>query len=388
MKRSSVNIVFVSEICGWLGGVEQSIADATRLRARGHACYLAYRHAGRDASGYATRFDDTAPFTGAQLRPLLTRWQADVVYVHKLDHASSLLSQRTAVPIVRYVHDHDLCCPRSHRYFARDGRICDRPAGLRCLLDGAFLKRSRGRFLPWRLVNVAGRLADLKAHGGFDRLIVASRYMRDLLVRNGLPHDRIARLPPAVDLGETFLSPPPGDRRVLYVGQLVHGKGVDLLLESLAMTRGEWFLDIVGMGHARSALEKQARRLGLTDRIVFHGWLTPTEQGRLYRACDIAVVPSRWPEPFGMVGLQAMLWARPVVAFDVGGISDWLDHGRTGLCVPEQDVRGLAAAVDRLLSDKVQASDMGRSARRRVQEQFSFARYLRDLEALLATAAT
>ena len=89
-----------------------------------------------------------------------------------------------------------------------------------------------------------------------------------------------------------------------------------------------------------------------------------------------------------MVGLEAMHQARPVVAFSVGGIPDWLEHEKTGLLVPEQDVAGFAAALDRLLTDRDTAARLGRQGQAQAQAKFSFTRYLDGLEAHLhGTAA-
>lgn len=386
MRRSFVNILFVHETCGWFGGVEQNLADATRLRSLGHSCFLAFTRRARDADSFATLFDDTASLEQG-LEPLLKRWNPDVVYVHKLDNATALLPACGSRHVVRFVHDHDLCCPRSHKYYLHNGRICTHAAGWRCWLDGAFVARSRG-MLPLRFVNIGARLREMRAHAGFDRIIAASRYMRDQLVANGLPPSRIAVLPYAVDLpadDERFIEVP-GESRVLYVGQLVRGKGVDLLLDAMSRVERPFWLDIVGVGNAREGLEMRARQLGLESCTRFLGWIPTRAQTALYARCDLAVVPSRWPEPFGIVGLQAMLAGRPVVAFDVGGISDWLDHGETGLLVAEQDVAAFSTAVTRLLEDTVEASRMGRLARVRARERFSFPEYLRKLEHLLAPA--
>lgn len=89
-----------------------------------------------------------------------------------------------------------------------------------------------------------------------------------------------------------------------------------------------------------------------------------------------------------MVGLQAMIHGRPVVAFDVGGIGDWLDEGETGLRVPEQDVAAMAGAITALLDDSARAGRMGRCGFERARERFSFHRYLRDLERILAPDAS
>jgi glycosyltransferase involved in cell wall biosynthesis len=142
-------------------------------------------------------------------------------------------------------------------------------------------------------------------------------------------------------------------------------------------------MNIIGDGSARSALEEHARRLGLADRVHFHGWISRDHLAWHYRETRLTVVPSRWPEPFGMVGLEAMVFARPVVAFAVGGIPDWLAHERTGFAVPEQDVAAFARALERLLQNHALAETMGLAGRERAQTEFAFDKGLDRLEHLL-----
>ncbi|MEO1367304.1 MAG: glycosyltransferase, partial [Acidobacteriota bacterium] len=145
-------------------------------------------------------------------------------------------------------------------------------------------------------------------------------------------------------------------------------------------------LTLVGDGNARADLEKLAARLGVAGRTRFVGWVDPERIGGFYRRAQVVVMPGRWPEPFGLVGQEAMARAKPVVAFDVGGVGDWLDDGRTGLLVPEQDLGQMAGALDRLLSDAALRRRLGRTARSRYRERFLFEPYLDQLVALLGSA--
>lgn len=381
-----MNILFVHEKVGWFGGVEQNVADAAALRSRGHACFLA--HGGqeaRDVGGYAALFDGVAgchevgDSAGASFSDVVSRFRPDVLYFHKVPAVRSFLD--CGARMVRMVHDHDLTCPRSHKYFMATGRVCTVAAGWHCMLDGAFLARDRSAPLGVRFVDVGARLRELGDNRALHAVIVASRFMRDQLVGNGFSSDRVRVVAPAVRIGGERL-PASEAREVLYVGQLIRGKGVDLLLQAAARLRGEFRLTVIGDGNARASLEVQAARLDVPARFV--GWVPQAELSSWYQRARVTVVPSRWPEPYGLVGLEAMSFARPVVAFNVGGIADWLVDGETGFLVPEQDVSLFAAAVQRLLDDPERASRMGLAGYERVQASYSFERYLDALESVLA----
>jgi glycosyltransferase involved in cell wall biosynthesis len=108
------------------------------------------------------------------------------------------------------------------------------------------------------------------------------------------------------------------------------------------------------------------------------GLLPQAELFALYRAADVIVVPSVWPEPLSRVLLEAMRMARPVVATAVGGTPEAVEHGVTGLLVPRLDPEALAKAVIELLLDPERRARMGRAAALRAETAF-------DEERLVAT---
>jgi glycosyltransferase involved in cell wall biosynthesis len=385
-----VRVLFVHEQCGFQGGVEQNVAEtALGLKARGHACHLAYlRQTARGPDEFAARFEGVHPVGDAgegELARVAAEVGPDVVYYHKWPSLPDRprLSARRAV---RMIHDHDICCPRSHKYFVWPDRTCHQPAGLRCWADLAFLCRNTSGPLPVGYVDLWAHARERRRNHVLDACLVGSRFMRDELAMNGFPPDRVHIVPPAVRVPGS--SPPvgPAGHRILFVGQVIRGKGVDLLLQALARVEAPWDLDIVGDGNARSGLEAIARDLGLADRVRFHGFVASEGLAPLYDAARIVAVPSRWPEPFGMVGLEAMHRGRPVVAFAVGGIPDWCLDGETGLLAPDRDVPALADRIGRLLRDDGLAGRLGARARVVASERFGFEGYLDRLASLLAGA--
>jgi glycosyltransferase involved in cell wall biosynthesis len=101
----------------------------------------------------------------------------------------------------------------------------------------------------------------------------------------------------------------------------------------------------------------------LHERIHFTGWLSPSQLTSWYRSADVLVVPSRY-EPFGMVILEGMIHGLPIVAANVGGPAEILDHGRTGLLFPPRDVTALADQLIALLRDRELRQRLGRAGAR------------------------
>lgn len=158
-----------------------------------------------------------------------------------------------------------------------------------------------------------------------------------------------------------------------YLGRLVAEKGVDLLLDALAGLQGVWRAYILGSGPERDALQAQARRLGLADRVTFEGWLPSAQMPAYYRQLDVAVVPSRtrpnWKEQFGRVLIEAMACGVPVIGSDSGEIPNVI--GDAGLIFPEGQVDMLREHLAHLLGDPSLRSDLAHRGRERVLTHYT-----------------
>src|SRR5262249_12593199 len=141
-------------------------------------------------------------------------------------------------------------------------------------------------------------------------------------------------------------------------------KGLPHVLQALArLPHRPWKLLVAGDGPDLPDCRLLASRLGLEARVEFAGWLSAAELDDAFAASALVVVPSLWPEPYGQVGPQAMVRAKPVVGYASGGIPEWLSHGETGLTVAPGDIPGLSLALEALLADVDRRVAMGQRAR-------------------------
>lgn len=178
--------------------------------------------------------------------------------------------------------------------------------------------------------------------------------------------------------------------RLLFVGRLVERKGVRYLLDALARVRGlgeNVVLDVVGRGPIRAELEEHARSLGLGNAVRFHGFVPDQELVQRYVECDVFVLPAVVDEKgdvegLGVVIIEALAYGRGVIASDAGGITDIVEHDRTGLLVPPGDADALAEAIRSLARDRDRAVRLGRAGRQHVQERFSWAAVIGKLTEL------
>jgi len=170
----------------------------------------------------------------------------------------------------------------------------------------------------------------------------------------------VAPMPVATDLFS-----PGGDRdpnRLLFVGRLTAQKGIAALIEAMGRMRNTAVLDVVGDGPLAAELARRAGELGIGERVRWLGQLPQPRLPELYRRAAALVVPST-DEGLGLVAVEAQLCETPVVGYESGGLTDTVQHERTGLLVPPGDVDALAAALDGLLDRSDRGADLGRAGR-------------------------
>ena len=201
-------------------------------------------------------------------------------------------------------------------------------------------------------------------HVGFrnvDVFVSFSEYMQRILKKEGFES---VCIPNGTDLFE----PSPihaKQKNILFVGRLEKIKGVQTILEALPniiKKHPSVTYTIAGTGEYEKVLKQMVHQRGLSRAVTFVGHKSRNELYKEYKKSTIVVVPSIWPEPFGKVGIEAMSVGRPVIASDVGGISDWLEDGKSGFLVQPGDVQAFVEKIDTLLSDTKLLEKMSQEA--------------------------
>jgi glycosyltransferase involved in cell wall biosynthesis len=389
-----MKILQVNEHYAPIGGAEQYLSDiSAHLERRGITVSVLYavetaqdfRVPGRQEVCLS---DLLKPAGGGQserfrlIRQTVEDLDPDVVYAHNLDEPDVLALLSELKPTIQFVHAHRVTfCPGDGKYYRRTQEGCTRPFGPYCLI-APFLHEC-GSQRPWRIAsNYAAVRRWLDVAPKLIKLIVASRYMKRELMAVGMAEDHVVVNPIGVDVkAETAGSSWPSAENVtvLFVGRLYEVKGPQYLLTALDHIDVPCRAVFVGDGPGLEPLKRAATRLSPRHPVEFAGWVHQHEVQRFYQQARVVVVPSVWPEPFGLVGVEALQYGKPVVAFDVGGISEWLKHGFNGFLVAPKDAPGLAAAIKRILVDGQLAEEMGRHARALAVEQFSIERHIDTL---------
>ncbi len=208
----------------------------------------------------------------------------------------------------------------------------------------------------------------------------------------GVPSDRISVVPCGVDTDVFWpsgaVAPRNSSGRLLTLGRLVQRKGIDTAIDALPRLPGVEL--VVAGGPERDLLDGDAeyRRLrdiaearGVADRVVFTGAVPRNEVPALIRSANV-VVCTPWYEPFGITPLEAMACGVPVVASTVGGLTDSVVHGTTGLLIPGRDPGALADAAGTLLADPAMRAAFGEAGVRRARRWYSWPRVAAQTESV------
>ncbi len=390
-----MKILWLNAKLGAFGGAEANVlATARALQARGWHSELMYlERTGVAMEAWEDAFAATWDVSTEEgERRAIDESAADAIWIHNWPESGFFARLRAlGVPMGRMVHDHALYCMRHYKYHPLTRRNCTRPASAACIFPClAFLQRGSGRW-PVRFDSLTKKLEEIRDNRALDRVVVASRFMEGELLKNGFAEEKIRILAPIPD------EPPdqqpsaesaagiPG--RLLFIGQVIRGKGVDLLIRALYGLPGEWHLALAGKGSALEKCRALISRLGLGPRVTIYGHLNPEELSAQYRQAQIVVVPSAWQEPYGMVGIEAMRHARAVVAFDVGGIPEWLTDNDNGRLVPAGNVDALRATLRDLLANPEACRAMGVSGFEKAASVFSFSNSIDNLQVMLTELA-
>lgn len=370
------------------GGRNQYVADvAVRLREAGHDVGLVHsRRSGKRFKGVGYVFDclgfdaGMSAVTRDRLDAILTDFEPEIIQLHDMENIALEETLRAAAPVVRFVHNHTFYCSAGSMTLRVPRKICTRPHGPACLR--CHVVNRCGSLNPSENLARYRRVSRLlRSLRGLDGIQVASEVILENLVRNGIAREAIAWIP-------LYAPAPQAPRRpylrvarrvLLHPGGLVRNKGVWMLLHRIHRLPPDVELVFTGDGPERRAVESHVRRKGLGERVRVLGALEGAALSELFHQASLVLFPSRWNEPVGLCGIQAMAHGRPIVAYDAGGVRSWLEDGHNGRLIPLDDAHAYMDAVNHLLANPGTASEMGRAGRRLWEQRFRPALHIESL---------
>jgi len=312
-------------------------------------------------------------FLGASLLPRVRKLQretpVDVIHAHAAlpcGHAAAFLAQRLGIPFVVTVHGLDV-------------------------FNSCF---EQGIAAAWR------REASLRVYRSAQQVICISKKVQALIadqagsavastvVYNGTDPEFFTPdiTPPDFPISSLNPEQPPS---ILIVGNLLQGKGHELVLRAIHRLSGQFAnlqCRIIGEGADRDRFAVLAESLGIGGRVHFLGRRSRAEVAAAMRGCTVFVLPSRY-EGLGCVYLEAMACAKPVVGCRGQGIDEIISHGVNGWLIPVDGMEELVDGLQRLLADSARRRQIGEAARRTIVSTLTLSRQARELAAIYRRAA-
>jgi glycosyltransferase involved in cell wall biosynthesis len=350
----------------------------------------------------------------------LREWKPDLIYSHGL--LDPMLEARVLeiAPAVIFIHGYYGTCISGNKTFKFPVvKPCSRRFGWKCLVH--YFPHRCGGLNPGTMLKLYGlqskRLENLHC---YNAIVTHSDHMLSDLIKHGLSPQYARNFPYYVQsvtaseksfnlsqptdplrvtqaVEDQSLAPArrlTGEWHLLFSGRMEYLKGghifIDALPQVAAALNKPLRVTFAGDGRARQDLERRAARvLSPKLKIEFAGWVERQRIETLLKACDLLVVPSLWPEPFGLVGPEAGRFGVPVAAFDVGGIHDWLSDGVNGYLASgtPPTSKGLAKAIIKCLQDPAIHARLRQGAVE-ISQQFNIENHLAALMEVFAKAVS
>jgi glycosyltransferase involved in cell wall biosynthesis len=293
------------------------------------------------------------PLTVRDLRRVIRERRPQVVHAHNwLAHSYLPLDLRSEAAFVLSLHDYSLVCA-TKRFFYRGG-VCGGPAARKCFAH-AVEHYGIGK---GTMVSGGMRLSEPWLRRRVDMFLPVSGAVRDLSgIGDGEAHrvvpNFIGELPPPPPAGDLRLDALPEEPFLLYFGDVTEDKGVRLLVEAYGELEGPPPLVLIGRRIDDIPLPPGVHALGPMPHALAIEAL---------RRSLLVIAPSLLPESFGIVALEAAAAGKPAIVSEIGGLSDVVADGETGLLVPAGDAAALRAALRQLCGDGELRARMGEAA--------------------------
>lgn len=308
-----------------------------------------------------------------RIRDYITDWRPDVLDVHNFFPLASpsvyYAAKRQGVPVVQTLHNYRIICPGANFY--RDGKVCEDCTSHLFPWPGVLHRCYRGSALQTSAVALMSTVH--RAMGTWlkqvDLFFVLSEFSRRKFVENGFPASRLVVKPNfVVDPG----APGPGGDEYVYAGRLSPEKGINTLLQAIALSRSPAArFRIIGDGPLQSAVQEAALR---DPRLTYQGRISLPEVMHAMARARAVIVPSECYETFGRAAAEAFAVGTPVICSDGGTVTEIVDQGLNGFHFRSGNPSDLAGIIDSTSAEPISLGSMRTAARAKYEAAYTPAR--------------
>jgi glycosyltransferase involved in cell wall biosynthesis len=367
-------ILLVHNFYRQAGGEDRVVeAEADMLRQRGHAVFQYLDDNDRLTQLGKVRAAVETVWSRNSYRRIATTIRRNAIELCHFHNTFPLISpsayyaaRRLGVPVVQTLHNYRIMCPKAQ--LMRNGRICEDCVGRSVVWPGAVRKCYRNSYAASTVA--AAMISTHHILGTWsrqvDRYIALTDFARTKFIQGGLPPEKIA-------VKANFVDPDPGcgdgaGKYALFVGRLSPEKGVATLLDAWQRTPGSLPLRIAGDGPMAGDVRDA---VAANRNVEWLGEISRSQVLEQMRHARVLICPSTWYESFGLIIVEAFATGLPVIASDLGALTELIEPGRTGLLFRPGDADDLARQVRWAMEHPDRLQAMRSRARQRYESSYT-----------------
>lgn len=310
------------------------------------------------------------------IRSLLKKIKPDIAHVHNIMYhlTPSVLKAciEEKIPVIMTLHDIRLICPSgtlmlNGKKYCHD-ELCINGNQLHCITN-----RCKNRNFAASVIT-AGEFMFNRTHKLYkkvDHIICPSQAVYELAARSGIDRAKMSVINNYLD--DSYFEKPieyNEGKYFLYTGRLVREKGVEDLIHAISKLPENIQLHIAGTGSQEEFLRNLAGKLGL-DNVKFLGFISGKQLEEEYKNCKALLMPSNWFEVFGLTAIEAFSYGKPVIAANIGGITEIVEDKINGLFFKAGDSKEIAEKVDFIENNPDEAIRMGKNGRYKAERIYN-----------------
>ena len=383
-----MTVLRVHENLGIKGGSEVYIRDVmVELENRGirNELLIIEQHDG----GFRLHFQDKITACKRKgdivslLEDVLKGLRIDLVHIHGLSERAAVRFFLSRYKTLRTMHEPRMVCPGYSKFWAVSGVPCTQKFGLHCFWHAYSQKCMRSRKPGNVMEAYLNTVFEAReASKQYAAVLTMSEYIRNEAIIGGIPENKVICNPHFTKFNLPFTPFREQKKNFLFVGRLLKHKGIfELLHGILPVLKSDNFvtLTIVGDGPLYQYVQDFIKKNEIESRVEVLKWRSSEDVSNLMKEAFAVLFPSIYPEAFGLVGIEAAMHSKPVIAFNTGGVSTWLSNDENGILLNEVSSDALTGAIRQLLDSPDDYKRMAFNAWERASAYFTPRRHVERL---------
>ncbi len=376
-----MRILLLSDYVAEFGGAEEVVLKTRKLlEKKGHEVRIIGSDKRRILSSFFSRWLSAKYYR--QTRRLIKSFKPDIVHCHNFTRNISpsplLAAKRLEVPTVLTVHDFYLYCPKTCGIFS-DGKVCERGYNMLCPFYQCKTHKVGYQYVPYYLLKwLKAGMHRYIIRKNVDYFICPTEALKRLITRSlGVEDSRVIHLPNFIETKNKRIAfDKTNEKLFLFVGRLSREKGVDVGIRAMDyLIKKEGLrnikLKIIGDGPEMENLVRQVTKLGLDKNIKFIGQVENKGLGRYYQESCAVLLPSVYLENAPLVALEAMLSGKPIIASDIGGLPELVEHNKTGYLFEMSNYVEMGEYMKRLYDNRELSAKLGKAGFEKCRREFN-----------------